>query len=98
MKQLKPNMEIRFWRTKQGDEVDFIILKNRIPFAIEVKSNLVVPDIPNGIKKFLSSYKEAQGAIVFNDGLNTKIKYGEKYVHFLNWQEAENIEFMKHLL
>jgi predicted AAA+ superfamily ATPase len=37
IKQLKPNMEIKFWRTRQGDEVDFILLKNRIPVPVEVK-------------------------------------------------------------
>jgi len=37
--QLKPNMELRFWRTKKGDEVDFVVLKNRVPIPIEVKLN-----------------------------------------------------------
>ena len=34
------NAELRFWRTKSGDEIDFIYLKNRIPYIIEVKSKL----------------------------------------------------------
>ena len=54
--QLKPNMELRFWRTKKGDEVDFILLKNRIPIPIEVKSHLLAPNVPDGLLKFLKKY------------------------------------------
>ena len=95
MKQLKPNMEVRFWRTKRGDEVDFVLIKNRIPFAVEVKSTLSEPVVPSSLKKFLNNYPEAGGAIVFNNNLNKSIEYSGRKVDFLPWTHAERIEFLQ---
>jgi uncharacterized protein len=96
-KQLKPNMEIRFWRTKKGDEVDFIVLKNRIPLPIEVKSNISEPSVPKGIKKFLDNYDKAPGAIVFNDNLKDKIIYKGKTIRFQTFREAENVPYLQEI-
>lgn len=95
VRQLKPNMEVRFWRTKNGDEVDFILIKNRKPFAIEVKSEVPEPVIPNGLKKFLNNYPNAVGAIVFNNSLTTDVEYNGRNVHFLPWTQADNIEYLQ---
>ena len=40
---------------KKGDEVDFILLKNRISIPIEVRSKLVYPKVPSGLSKFLKN-------------------------------------------
>jgi predicted AAA+ superfamily ATPase len=98
MRQLKPNMEARFWRTKHGDEVDFILIKNRRPFAVEVKSELSKPEIPEGLKKFLNSYPEAVGAIVFNNNLTESIEYSNRRVNFLPWTQAVKIDFLQTVL
>lgn len=95
IRQLKPNMEVRFWRTKLGDEVDFILIKNRKPFAIEVKSELSEPIIPNGLKKFLNNYPDAVGAIIFNNSLTTSVDYNGRSVHFLPWTQAGNIKYLR---
>lgn len=95
LKQIKPNMEIRFWRTKQGHEVDFILVKNRIPFPIEVKSKLNQPEIPKPLKMFLDKYPDAPGAVVFNDSLNETIEYSARDVQFLSWDHVENLSFLK---
>jgi hypothetical protein len=95
IKQLKPNMELKFWRTKQGHEIDFIVLKNRIPLPVEVKSALTSCSISAGMKKFLETYPEARTAIVFNDTIVEEIQYKERAIRFLHWSEAEDIEFLR---
>jgi predicted AAA+ superfamily ATPase len=93
--QLKPNMDVHFWRTKQGYEVDFILLKNRRPFPVEVKSMLNAPDIPDGVKKFLNNYPEAQGAIVFNDSIIEDVEYAGRTIQFRIWTSATKIDYLQ---
>lgn len=69
-KRLKPNMELKFWRTKQGDEVDFIFSENQVPVPVEVKSIWHGWQIPKGMQKFLKHYPEAPYGIVVNPETN----------------------------
>lgn len=96
--QLKPNMEIRFWRTKKGDEVDFVLLKNRIPIPIEVKSNLVRPDIPKGLIKFLNKYPKAPFGIVFNASISKEVKIEDKLIYFKLWDQVAQMDILKNVL
>ncbi|MFH1874209.1 MAG: ATP-binding protein [Pseudomonadota bacterium] len=98
IRQLKANMELRFWRTKQGHEVDFIVIKNRVPYPIEVKSAIKRAEVPDGMKKFLDIYEDAPEALVFNDYLSEEIAYQGRHVRFLPWVEAEDIDFMRKAL
>ncbi len=95
IKQLKVNMEVKFWRTRQGDEVDFILLKNRIPVPVEVKYRLSEPVVPDGIKKFLQKYHDAPFALVFSNKAMGEIECFERSVKFLQWNEAEKIEYLE---
>ncbi len=61
---LKPNMEIRFWRNKAGREIDFVILKNRRPFLLEVKTSLSSAEIPGAFHDFMKHYPETIGGMV----------------------------------
>jgi predicted AAA+ superfamily ATPase len=70
IKQLKMNMEVKFWRTGQDDEVDFILLKNRIPVPVGVKYRLSGPVVPDGVRKFLQHYPEAPFALRNRDNKN----------------------------
>lgn len=84
---LSPNMEIKFWRTKDGGEVDFILLKDRKPIPIEVKSRLNTAEIPSGIKRFLSRYPAVKSAYVINEQIDRKIKHENCQVHFLTFEK-----------
>jgi len=53
---LAPNMELRFWRTKRGEEVDFVFVKDRQPFPIEVKTHYDENVPPPGIRAFCRRY------------------------------------------
>lgn len=89
---LTPNMEIKFWRTKDGAEVDFVLLKDRIPIPIEVKSKLVSPEIPSGIKRFLNRYPTVKLAYVINEQIIEEIKCRDCQINFLTFDK-----FSEHL-
>ncbi|MDD5568684.1 MAG: ATP-binding protein, partial [Candidatus Omnitrophica bacterium] len=59
-KHLKVSQEIYYWRTREKEEVDFIVVQDRIPIAIEVKSKLQGSEVPPGIKNFFKEYPECR--------------------------------------
>jgi len=85
------NCEIRFWRNKDKKEVDFILVKNRVPYPIEVKSNLKKPNIPSGLKSFLNLYKNTKTAYVVNLNIEDEIKYNNSNVKFIKFDSVERI-------
>jgi len=93
--QLMPNMEIRFWRTKKGEEVDFVLIKNRVPVPIEVKSNLKDCSIPTGVKAFLRAYPKSPFGIVFNETQTGTNEFEGRPVYFQKLEESEKIEYLQ---
>ncbi len=87
MQELRKNLrlaqEVYYWRTRQQDEVDFILEQDRQPLPIEVKAALKQPEIPPGLRQFLKQYPEAPAAIVLNDNLTATMKIGNRSVYFL---------------
>jgi len=89
VQQLKPNMELRFWRTKKGAEVNFILLVNRQPVPIEVKSDLKDARIPSGLRSFLRAYPEVSDSYVFNASLKQDAEMDDgRIVHFCTFEEV----------
>lgn len=82
-----PDTEIKFWRTKDGDEVDFILVRNRKPLPVEVKGKLAGPQIPKGMTRFLLRYPDTPKALVVNDGLAATAHYHATRVEFIPLQE-----------
>lgn len=60
------NVELRFWRTKQGDEVDFVWIEDRVPVPIEVKSRVENDRVPAGLLKFMKNYPKSKYGYVIN--------------------------------
>ncbi len=88
-----PNMEIRFWRTKSGDEVDFIVVKNRIPVPIEVKSVISETEIPRGLRRFISRYPGTRAAFVVNESVQGQINFDGCRVQFMTFEDfGENFQ------
>ena len=93
---LLPNMELRFWRTKKGDEVDFVLVKNRIPVPIEVKSDLKKVIIPRGMIQFLKRYPKAPCGIVYNTEIDGQVAtVAEKPVYFKKWTDVCRLEYLQ---
>jgi predicted AAA+ superfamily ATPase len=79
---LKPNMELKFWRNKAGQEIDFVLLKNRKPLLIEVKTTISAPEVPQAMKIFIKNYPETAGAIVYSTDFSADVEYLGKQVAF----------------
>lgn len=79
---LGPLKRIRFWRTKQGSEVDFLVLKGEKMMPIEVKSNIKKPMISLGLRNFIKKYSP-QKALMVNLSLEEKIKIERTIIHFV---------------
>jgi predicted AAA+ superfamily ATPase len=92
---LPPSAELRFWRTRPGNEVDFVLVRNRLPHPIEVKSGGRADEIPPGLRKFLAAYPEAPGAIVYTDSSPGEATCEGRTVRFLDIASAENCPFLE---
>lgn len=93
MKIKKIDVDVKFWRTKQGDEVDFVWVENTLPLAIEVKSHLRQAEIPRGMNKFIERYPKTIAGVVFNYNLNDVITINDKKIHFITFDRIS--EFKK---
>lgn len=82
-KNLKISQEIYYWRTREKEEVDFILVQDRMPIPIEVKSKLSSLEIPSGIKQFFRNYPACKIAIVLNDNVMEQVVFEDKRVIFI---------------
>lgn len=93
-KQITPDVELRFWRTREGDEVDFIWVHNRVPYPIEVKAAACVNNIPKGLRAFLRKYNKVKKAFIVHGGTaHTEVIDGVIF-HYLHWNEASLIPLL----
>lgn len=87
---LDPISEIRFWRTKDGKEVDFIFIRNREPFPVEVKSSVNPNVLPPGLRAFLKRYPRTARAFVVNPSLEAETRFGPTRVFFKKAEDVGN--------
>ena len=90
-KRLSANMELHFWRTKQGEEVDFIWTSNQKPIPIEVKSINSPVSVPKSLIKFLKFYPSAPYGVIVNQKLSTNIKIEQYQIKFIKFNEIEKL-------
>ncbi len=90
-KQLSPETEIRFWRLKDGTEVDFIWIKNQTPYPIEVKASVKIGDIPKGLTAFLKKYPLTQKAFVVSKNTQGQITFNNIRIIYKKCEEAFSI-------
>ena len=58
--------EIYFWRTKSGNEVDFVVYGENLFWAVEVKyAKSIRKKELNGLKSFREDYPEAKTALLY---------------------------------
>lgn len=81
-KNLGVGQDIHYWRTRRKDEVDFIIVQDRTPVAVEVRSKLSGPDIPQGVRVFLQQYPNCRKAVVLNNDIFQKVVFDDREVIF----------------
>ena len=85
--ELKKNLDVRFqikyWRTTDGKEVDFIVEKDREFLPVEVKSAWPAGKIPPGLMHFFVSYPETRLGVVLYDGPDSEAQIDERKVLFV---------------
>jgi len=83
--------KIRFWRTKQGSEVDFVVFEKDNCLPIEVKLHLKKTIVPVGLKNFIAKYKPKKAAIVNLDFFDREVKIGKSKIYFIHPYELEDM-------
>lgn len=77
---------IRYWRTQNQAEVDFVVQKGLELLPVEVKSaQLQQPEITRSLRSFIEMYHPAEAWIV-NRSLEATVQVGDTAVRFLPWQ------------
>lgn len=76
------NVELQFWRTKQGDEVDFIWIEDRVPVPIEIKSRVENDRVPAGLLKFMKNYSKSNYGYVINNHVTTDVEIDGKIIKY----------------
>ena len=69
---IKKDIELKFWRTKAGAEVDFILELEAQLIPIEVKTNLKEENVTRSFRNFIEVYKSKQGFILSLDFIGEK--------------------------
>jgi len=90
-KSMTVSQDLYYWRTREKEEVDFILVQDRQPIPIEVKSKIRNTEIPNGLKQFLRKYPECRTAVVLNDDFCEKVFFEKKTVYFVPHYSASLI-------
>jgi len=75
---LKEEVFPKYWRTKTGAEVDFIIEQSDEITAMEIKSNITRPIVGKSLYSFINKYQPSRTFIFTNNYVNT-----EKNINFL---------------
>jgi len=82
-----PNQPLKFWRTKNQAEVDFVLEKGLKPLPIEVKcQHLKKMSVPRSLRSFVQNYSPAEAWII-NLSLKDEIKINSTTIKFLPWYE-----------
>lgn len=82
-KNLEIEYSLYFWRTPQGTEVDFILMKNQNPIPVEVKyQSINKPLVPSGMKAFINIYHPQKGFVITKD-FSFTIQYANCQITFL---------------
>lgn len=85
---------LKYWRTKNGAEVDFIIDIGKKPIAIEVKyAMLKKPKAEKSLISFINKHKPA-AAFLVNKNLEAELKISGANVHFLPFWELSDEKFL----
>ena len=88
-KRRKGNTDLRFWRTKQGDEVDFIWIKDRRP--IPIKSHYKGTRPPKGLVKFLKNYPESPCGFILRQERADNLKLDRGNIKFQTFDDIASL-------
>ena len=79
---------IKYWRTSDGKEVDFVLEKNRALLPIEVKSGWKAGKVPPGMAAFFRYYPDVLDGVVLYDGPERIVQLDGHRIHFAPLHKA----------
>lgn len=85
-----PNVDIRFWRTKEGIEIDFLWIENRIPIPIEVKTNAHNDRVPASFLRFFKAYPKTPYGLIFCRDREEDIEVSGKKILYRKWEQISD--------
>lgn len=88
---LTPSMELRFWRTKRGEEVDFVLVKNRQPYPIEVKTRWQERAPPSGATAFCRKYPKVRCTFTISADEQEPLVEDSRTHHFLEFENVSSL-------
>jgi len=77
----KTGLELKYWRTKSGAEIDFVV-DHDFPLPVEIKKNLKGADITRSFSSFLQKYTPAQ-AYIFSMSFEGNTSHNKTSIKFL---------------
>ena len=80
----------KYWTTRAGAEVDFVVEINNKPIPIEVKINSGNAHVEQSMRSFISEYSPKNAYVVHYKGISNTVKTEGCHIHFLNVLELIN--------
>ena len=78
---------VRYWRTQNQAEVDFVVQNGLDILPVEVKAErMKKPQVDRSLRNFIAAYKPAEAWIV-NRSLRERIQIDDTIVKFIPWYE-----------
>jgi len=89
---IKSFLELRYWRTKWGSEVDFVILTDIGPIPVESKKGMMDGPVPRGLRAFIDSYSPPHAFVVTYEDVSGTDRYANTDVTLCSiWNLASSI-------
>ncbi len=88
---LKMGKTLKYWRTKAGAEVDFILEDGLETIPIEVKINAKPNKVEKSLKSFIETYNPKKAFVITYKGKKGEIKVGNCKVVFTNILELKKL-------
>lgn len=76
------NFDIRFWRTKSGLEVDFIIGKAEFAIEVKISSNVALSDV-KGLIAFKEEYPNSHAIVICMESRSRRITIDNSFIDFI---------------
>ena len=90
---LKQEFSLKFWKTKSGSEIDFLIEHNSLYVPVEVKSGIQKkPEKP--MHSFIKRYKPKE-CYLFHSGERFSLHVFESEIKFIHFYEIADVKFGK---
>lgn len=87
---VKKGFELKYWRTKSGAEIDFVLEKGEVLIPVEVKTRLSSKSLSKGFVSFLKDYNPSK-SFVLSENLDDFRTIGEESVYFKKLVDVVNI-------